>query len=395
MDNKQINNSYYYTDIEPQLEVLQQIIQICEDFEKDGGDKLYYALSLRHWDLEKIESLSLYIMQAQHRMKEGLKRIKILSRTFNEDFATNHNQYFNSADELLHKIRSHTSPLKTILKKFCPPNHPNQKQCKFNNIKPKSVRNESALARGDYQRDLFPEHYPRPVKELLSYLQLFFAAEKECMKICAGILKEEDEIRKDPVRSKYILDKYRQKTFDKLKDQVLLITDDVLDTIMELCPAYKQRLGYVSDETFAQEEFHKHNVADMDHFCLIEMAMAKRNFNMEADALTMWGKDYATWQNVDLVIERFDSLLPEDFTSKRFGEYIYYFCRWAYPYNIKKGVNYFTKRYKGQYRVVKYGSVSAHKNSYDPNSYEVKSFIKNINNLLNSDQNLKKISTGA
>lgn len=116
---------------------------------------------------------------------------------------------------------------------------------------------------------------------------------------------------------------------------------------------------------------------------------------MDADALVMWGKDHVTWQNVDLVIEQFDFLLPEDFTSKRFGDYIYYFCKWAYPNNIKKGVGYFTKRYKGQYRIVKYGSVSAHKNSYDTNSYEVKSFIKNINSLLNSEQNLKKLSTGA
>lgn len=39
----------------------------------------------------------------------------------------------------------------------------------------------------------------------------FFKAEKECMDICAEILQEELAIRKDPIKSKCILDKYRQK----------------------------------------------------------------------------------------------------------------------------------------------------------------------------------------
>lgn len=390
IDKAEIKKSYYYTDIEPQLDALLQIIQICDDFEKDGGDKLAYALSLRHWDLDEIGRLSLYIMQAQHRMEEGLKRIKILEQSFNEEFATNHNLYFNSADELLHKIRSHTSPLKTILKKFCPRNHPNQKQCKFNNIKPKSVRDKSALARGDYQLDLFPEHYPLQVKELLSYLQLFFAAEKECMKICTAILEEEDEIRKDPIRSKYILDKYRQKTFDKLKNEVRLFTDDVIDTIIELCPAYKKRMGYVSDEVFAQEEFHKHNVADMDDFCRIEMALAKRNNNLDADAVAMCGNNPETCHNIDLIIENFDALLPDDFSQKQMGEYLYYFCKYVHPENIKQGVDYFTKRYKGKYHVVKYRAVNAHKDSYSENSIAVRNFRDRINKLSNpQEENLK------
>ena len=395
MNKQEIKNSYYYTDIEPQLEVLQQIIKICDDFEKDGGDKLAYALEMRRWNLEQISHLSDYIMQARHKMEEELKRLKRLGDTFNHEFATDHNGCVESAAELLRRIRSHTSPLKNILKRFCTPKHPNRKQCQRYNIKSKSVMDESALARNDYQRTLFQEYYPQEVKELLNELNLFFAAEKQCMKICTAILKEEAEIRKSPERSKCILDMYRKKAYEKLKNQIMLITDDAIEMLIELSPAYQKYSKFANDEGFAQEEFHRHNTADMDHFCLIEFKQAERNYNMDAESLAMWGRQPDTEQKVKMVIERFDTLLPDDFTSKHMGEYMYYFCRWAHPDNIKQGVAYFTKRYKGQYRVVKYNSVNAHKDTYDPNAREVKNFINNINKMLNSDQNLKKFSAGA
>ena len=391
INKTKVKNSYYTTDIEPELEALQQIIRICNDFENDGGDKLAYALSMRRWDLDEIEKLSYYILQAQHKMEEELRRVETLSKDFNDEFATNHNSFFNSAAELLSKIRSHTAPLKQILKKFCPRQHPNAKQRQRYNIASKSVRDESALARSDYQLTLFKEHFPKQVKDLLEELQRFFAAEKKCMSICVSILKEEAEIRKDPVRSKYILDRYRKKAFEKLSHVIKLITDDALDTIMELCPAYQQRHNYASDEAFAQEEFHKHNTADMDHFCLIELALAERNDNMDAEALAMWGRNPQTYQNVNLVIENFDTLLPDDFSQRQMGEYLYYFCKWAHPENIKQGVDYFKKRYKGIYRMVKYGSVNAHKNSYSETSIKVKKFRTRINNLLLPEEKKLKI----
>ena len=46
MDNKkeEIRQAYYYTDIEPTLENLHEIIRICEIFIKEGGDRLMWHL---------------------------------------------------------------------------------------------------------------------------------------------------------------------------------------------------------------------------------------------------------------------------------------------------------------------------------------------------------------
>ena len=58
-----------------------------------------------------------------------------------------------------------------------------------------------------------------------------------------------------------------------------------LNTLKEITPAYQRLKNYATDEAFAQEEFHKHNVADMDHFCLIELAIAKQKNQLDNDEL--------------------------------------------------------------------------------------------------------------
>ena len=274
MENKdEIKQSYYYTDIEPTLDNLHEIIRICETFMKEGGDRLMCAMGLRKWDIDEIERLAVYIVQSRQKMETELIRLRKYKEDFNDMFATDHNNYYNSVAELLSHIRSHTSPLKNLLKKTCNRRHPDKKECKRYNIKPKSVRKESVLASGSYQKPIFSiddPTTPAQVSGLFRELKKFFADEKECMEICVVVLDEEAEIRKDPVKSKYVLDKYRRKAFEKLRGQIMLISDDMISTLKEITPAYQCFKNFATDEAFAQEEFHKHNVTDMDHFCLIE-----------------------------------------------------------------------------------------------------------------------------
>ena len=275
MDNKkeEIRQAYYYTDIEPTLENLHEIIRICEIFIKEGGDRLMCAMDMRKWDLDEIERLAVYIVQSRQKMETELNRLRKYQYDFNDMFATDHNDYYNSVAIMLKHIRSHTSPLKTLLKKTCNHKHPNQKVCQRHHIKPKSVRKESVLASDTYQKPIFSiddPTTPAQVSGLFRELKKFFADEKECMEICVKVLNEEAEIRKDPVKSKYVLDKYRRKAFEKLRGQIMLISDDTISTLKEITPAYQRFKSFATDEAFAQEEFHKHNITDMDHFCLIK-----------------------------------------------------------------------------------------------------------------------------
>ena len=202
------------------------------------------------------------------------------------------------------------------------------------------------------------------------------------MEICVVVLDEEAEIRKDPVKSKYVLDKYRRKAFEKLRGQIMLISDDMISTLKEITPAYQCFKNFATDEAFAQEEFHKHNVTDMDHFCLIELAVSKQKNKLENDELANWGDNPSWVKKIRYVIKHFDELLPNDFSHKKMGQYEYYFCKWALPQNISNATKYFIKHYNGKWKVSKYGAVNSHSKDYDQHSDEVKNFHAAIHTLL-------------
>lgn len=386
MDKKdEIKQSYYYTDIEPTLDNLHEIIRICETFMKEGGDRLMCAMGMRKWDVDEIERLAVYIVQSRQKMETELIRLKKYKEDFNDMFATDHNNYYNSVAELLSHIRSHTSPLKSLLKKTCSRRHPNKKACRQYSIKPKSVRKESVLVCGSYQKPVFSiddPTTPAQVSGLFAELKNFFADERECMEICVEVLNEEAEIRKDPVKSKYVLDKYRRKAFEKLRGQIMLISDDTISTLKEITPAYQCFKNFATDEAFAQEEFHKHNVTDMDHFCLIELAVSKQDNKLENDELANWGDNPSWVKKIRCVIKHFDELLPKYFTHKMMGKFQYYFCKWALPENISRATTYFIKHYHGKWKVSKYGAVNSHGKDYDQRSDEVKNFQVAIQTLL-------------
>ena len=343
------------------------------------------AMDMRKWDLDEIERLAVYIVQSRQKMETELNRLRKYQYDFNDMFATDHNDYYNSVAIMLKHIRSHTSPLKTLLKKTCNHKHPNQKVCQRHHIKPKSVRKESVLASDTYQKPIFSiddPTTPAQVSGLFRELKKFFADEKECMEICVKVLNEEAEIRKDPVKSKYVLDKYRRKAFEKLRGQIMLISDDTISTLKEITPAYQRFKSFATDEAFAQEEFHKHNITDMDHFCLIELAVAKHKSKLDNDELANWGDNPAWVKRIKYVIKHFDELLPDNFSHKMMGKFQYYFCKWALPGNISNATKYFIKHYNGKWKVSKYAAVNSHGKEYDQHSAEVIDFHSAIDTLL-------------
>ncbi len=372
--------AYYHTDIEPTLDRLQQVTDIVSNFEAEGADRLQSALSMKFMDVADIERFTEYIAQACDKMEKELLRLKKYEKDFNQEFATDHNNYYNSVSVLLGKMRSHMSPLKNILKKFCPTRHPTAAQCAALDLPAKSVYESSMLSKGAYERNLFDlSTYPDAVQGLFTVLLNFFKAEEECMNLCMGILEEENDIREDPVRSWASLEKYRRKAYGRLGNQLMLFTEDILQNLKSITPAYRCREDFATEELFAQHEFHKHNRADMDHYFLIEAMTETEDITNEEKVL--WGNNPKTVKRIRYVVAHFDDLLPAGFKQKSMGLYEYIFSQWAYPDNVKKAVEYFIAHYDGQYHTVKYGAANKQSVNYDRNSDIVKNFNSCINVL--------------
>lgn len=317
-------------------------------------------------------------------MEKELERVKKYETTFNQEYATDHNEYYNSVELALRKIRSHIAPLKTVLRKTCPRHHPNKNVCQRFNIASKSIYNESMLGITYYQNDIFGiSNYPDEVMGLHTELKKFFRAENECFIICRSIIEEENNIRNNPGKAEYLLDKYRREAYKRLSSTIMLITDDIIEMLKNITPAYNRYKMFASEEAFAAEEFHKHNIPDMDHLCLIELQEKGEEFTNEQYAL--FGKAPDTIRKVNRVISFFDEVLPENFQKKKLGEYQYMFCMWAAPNNIKAINNYFLAHYHGQYKLRQYAGVSKHSKDYNKNSPAVTEFIRRINIKLASE----------
>lgn len=376
---EEILRSYYYTDVEPTLDRLIEVKDIVTSFEKEGANRLQYALNMKHINEEEVERFASYISNARIKMEKELDRLRDFEVHFNEDFATDHNDYYNSVEGILRHIRSHMSPLKNVLRKFCPRRHPTVPQCVRYGIQQKSVFEGSVLGNGDYANPIFDiSSYPPAVKGLYTELRKFFDAEKTCMQICIDIIEEEREIRQDPERCKYLLDIYRQKSYQRFKNVMKAFSEDLINQFKSLTPAYKNYQNYESEATFAQGEYHKHNHADMEHFFIIEGFMASNDLTTTEKAL--WGYDKKI-KRVRYVVSNFDDLLPADFNHKDMGLYEYMFCQWALPSNIKQAVEYFIQHYHGKHKVVKYAAANKRSSQYDKNSEKAKNFFSNINRL--------------
>jgi hypothetical protein len=175
----------------------------------------------------------------------------------------------------------------------------------------------------------------------------------------------------------------------------MLITDDTIDTLIDINPTYQRYQNYSTDEAFAQEEFHKPNVPEMDQFCVIEFGVAKRKYQLDNDEIANWGKNPNWIKKIRYIVKHFDELLPDYFNHKMMGKFQFYFCKWALPGNIKKGNEYFIKHYKGNLKVSQYAAVNNHGKNYDQHSEEVKNFHKAIDILLKRNNMLEMAAESA
>ena len=396
MNKENLKKAYYSTDIDPTLGRLHELNEIADKYKTDGAQRLLCALLMKHMDTDDIERETVFISEAREKMEKELARLKKFQKPFNQEFATDHNEYYNTAYLLLKKIRSHVHAFAKVMKKGCP-SHPTRKTCEKYGIKPKSVYDSSVFGNGVCQLNLFglKDYFGPEAEGLQNEMEKFFVAMKESFGVCEEIIIEERDVRRDPARSKYLLEKYKLKAYNKLKNQIMLFTNETIEFLKKECPAYLARATYGSDEAFAQEEFHKHNTADMDHFCLIELLTAGDGLSIKEKVI--WGNNPEFVKDVRYVIAHFDELLPNNFIHKEMGEYEYMFAKWALPANIKGAVDYFCENYRGQHKITKYGGANKHSKNYDKNSDKVKAFLAAINRLLDekSDTNIHNLKEEA
>lgn len=387
-----IRKVYYTNELEPTERTLEEILKITTEFQKNGAQRLLCALSFRKRDEEEIQRWTKYLREAGEKMEKEYRRAKSYKEFYNSEYATDVNGYFDSVGASFSKIRSHMSPLKSVLRKGCPHNHPSEKECLLHGIASKSVLESSVLGTATFQLSLFPiEEQPEVVQELYYQLESFFQAEEQCIDLCQEMIEEEKRLIANPELCEYLLNKYGTSAWRRLRNQIYLFAKEAISFLRDTCPVYQKQRKYPSVTAFAQGELHKHNTAEMDHFFLVKFADAQHEHNIDTDMFDIYGDDPDAVNKVLKVIKNFDSLLPEYFTQSNMGQYINYFCQWANAKNISSIHAVFIKRYPtyGKYKTVKYGTVSSHAKKFKKDTIEYKEFLERIKILLSKDDKIE------
>lgn len=377
---------FYKPIIEPTQHTLDSIRGISENFSREGLKRVVSAVLMKGYDVDDLERLTIYVIDSVAKMKRERVFFDRFKADYISRFATEFNGYFKLIQEELKHLRSHIATLKQLMTRFCPPNHPNKEECRKYGIEAKDSLAVSALAQTTYQPDMFGiESCPPQVSALYNELKEFFGMMKDCIDECELLIAKEEQLRNNPLACEYILDRYFEDYDRRCGNMASRMTRNTVEALMETNPTYKASKNYADKQAFAQNEYHKHSVVDMDDFCLIEINNAKTGNNISDAEYALWKDNIDTITKVRLVVGDFDTLLPEK-SAKQKGIgtlYVYAFCKWAKGDNVKAVLEYFRENYRGTKitSVPKYSTVSSQSAAYAKSDMK-KQFAEGVQQLL-------------
>lgn len=379
---KRIRTSYYENEFKKTDETIDSIMAITTEFKNGGSQRLLGALCIKNYDLDEIARLDQFLCEARQKMENEYRVALKKTQSYNSEYATNTNGYYGIVGKAFSHFNSHMVALRDLFIKFRSTKHPNQRDCEIYKIEPHELIASSALGQAAIEYPMFPiDDQADEIQDLYKDLVGFFNTLDKGLALCKKMNEEEERIARSRFESYAILRKCKNDAHKRLKNQVLLITRDVIETLKVTTPSYLQRMNYASEEDFAPCGFHKHNIADMDHYVLITDYEEMEKFGFTQQETVLW-TDIKTRSIVRSAAHNFDRLLPNKFDADRMmGKYMYYFCRWSKPDNIKAAWEYFTQTYQGDYKVVAYNSVQHHSKNFDENAVDWKYFLKSIEEL--------------
>ena len=355
---------YYWSQIET-LDNLQRVAGLVDGFNQD---RFLAALMGRPMGKEKLVRLRNELTEVTNKLEEEYLVLEDFGKTFNDKFATRNNKCFSSAMTLLRKMRSGTSKMVEIYRQFAPENKAARRAAHAQN-QTLDLYSHSTMGGQDYTLPMFSDmnDYSPELGELYHAMKRFMEHLSKSLKLCEGILEEEEQIRHDPdaclERYHFFKDEHRA----MIKELLEAISLDSSIFLAENNPAIKMRKESKDEKQFAERGFH--NLTESATVVLASKEMIEEARRGEFTAQELWlfdGYDREYIRRVRTIIQNFDTYLPEDYTRKTLpAKYIACLMQWCKPHEDKGFVAYFTKTYAdagGQLSVPKNPAVNQQKN---------------------------------
>ena len=339
------------------VEEMNKIVSFIDSF---NVHKLLYALTTKQMDEDTIEDITLDIREQNNRLERQKVYLFRFSKSFNKEWATDDNKFFDTSARLSFKMRSGIKGIKKSVKAFC---KRSRKTLLPGQEAPQAIDCSLISSETVYMQDLFGlESYPPCVTNLFQEMISFHENMLTCLEESLRTLREEKDTRANPHLCLELL----REAVDKSKKNLAVIFQ-----AMEKDPHLKEAM--VNSEFFkptndspvlkawanseGNEEKKRAFASAFFHNCLPvevnKIGISKTLTEAEGDTelgecMAIFDCDATQARHINEGIDRFDSLLPEQCKGNKIpAMHLHVFMRWC-----SRGVGqatflgYFFKRYR-------------------------------------------------
>lgn len=317
---------------------------------------LFNSILNQEMDDYQVFNVSLAVKKAHLFFRGELAELVRFSQGFNQQYATDNNQCFETASNLLCVIRDSVCSPKDLFRSVrafvCHQLKEGGEAHDFLSTFARSVLD------GTYCKKLFQlVSNPEFAMELYHELAEFFCEIVAAIKFCQKVREEEQAIRNNPDRCLAIYNNSCEEVFDSLS---YVLPNFEMSTSLAGDVIFKdQQQKQFKD--FICEGFHKY---DRNQFFayVVKLKMLEDQEGMTLTEMTLWGDDADKARDARYVVSHFDELHPEGHKGKLDAKMVAMFMDWC---NFDPTVSdtffvekYFNPSYKGKYKTVRNTSVN-------------------------------------
>ena len=278
------------------------LLMILNAMDKLNKDRFIEGIRYRFHDAYEIGQMVEYLRMCKSRLNTEYKALIKFSTPFIPLFATQNNKCFQTAESLFNRIRSTLAQVKEVFKKMT---EVDRTPLPAGQVAP-SVFGKSALVSDKTQLELFGlETFPREAQELMELVDDLFTSAGLAVTLCLQKMREEDEVRNDPVLSRQSY----EKTYNDIRNNIKVASRYIpTNTKVEENELDKQRKRALTEDeknNFCQKNYHVHDYEQMEeHVIHMEIELA-RNEGLTEKERFFWKDNREKALRVRRVIENF------------------------------------------------------------------------------------------
>ena len=340
----------YNTIVEKSDDGLVEIIRAVEQFEED---RFLAGLELRRYTAYDVQQMAMTVREYQAKMNREVLALGKFSETFIQEYATDHNKCFETAERLFNRIRTTIGASRKVFRKTCP-----IVRRQVPAVADVSIFRRSMLAFASCERNAFGvTTYDDSVRMLYEDLKTFFTTVIQALLLCRSMIRAELEVRQDEAQCLAIYRGCREKVLAGVRDlaktmEVMLVPDSELD---------RRRRAAKSLAGYAQEHYHRVDTSEFRTAIVVEAVRQGRNRGLTDDEARLWPDDHEKALRVRGIISRFDELPGAKGQKGRLDSgLLVEFIKWC---GVKKDMEknlyetYFCATYSGQFKLPAWNTV--------------------------------------